>query len=226
MPSSITVAFPLPKLSAIPSPMTVNATNICCTRGVRQVLQDVCFNLTSGDCLILRGPNGVGKSTLLRVLAGLSQPAAGTLELDHDNVAYSGHLDAVKFQLTVAENLSFWAGVYGTHMTDKVIEDFGLGTLKDRLAANLSAGQKRRLGLARMTLSGRKIWLMDEPTTSLDAEHTALIASSISAHCATGGIAILSTHLDLDIPTARTLDLAQFIPTKNTDTSIFLEGAF
>ena len=91
--------------------MTVNVTNICCTRGVRQVLQGVCFSLASGDCLILRGPNGVGKSTLLRVLAGLSQPATGALDLDYDDVAYSGHLDAVKFQLTVAENLTFWAGV-------------------------------------------------------------------------------------------------------------------
>lgn len=206
--------------------MTVKATNISCTRGLRQVLAGVAFDLEPSDCLILRGPNGVGKSTLLRVLAGLGQPATGTLDMNPDDIAYSGHLDAVKFQLTVAENLSFWAGVYGTDITDQVINDFGLHPLKDRLAANLSAGQKRRLGLARMTLSGRNIWLMDEPTTSLDAEHTALIAHSISAHCAAGGIAILSTHLELDIPTARTLDLAQFIPTETTDTSIFLEGSF
>jgi len=206
--------------------MTVKASKICCTRGVRQVLQDVTFSLSSGDCLILRGPNGVGKSTLLRVLAGLSQPTTGRLDLNPDDVAYSGHLDAVKFQLTVAENLSFWAGVYGTITTQEVIENFGLSPLKDRLAANLSAGQKRRLGLARMALSGRKIWLMDEPTTSLDAQHTALIATSISAHCVEGGIAILSTHLDLDIPTAKTLDLAQFAPARTTDTSVFLQGSF
>ena len=206
--------------------MTVKASKICCTRGVRQVLQDVTFSLSSGDCLILRGPNGVGKSTLLRVLAGLSQPTTGRLDLNPDYVAYSGHLDAVKFQLTVAENLSFWAGVYGTITTQEVIENFGLSPLKDRLAANLSAGQKRRLGLARMALSGRKIWLMDEPTTSLDAQHTALIATSISAHCVEGGIAILSTHLDLDIPTAKTLDLAQFAPARTTDTSVFLQGSF
>lgn len=206
--------------------MTIKATNICCSRGPRQVLQDVCFSLTSGDCMILRGPNGVGKSTLLRVLAGLSQQSSGTLELDHEEIAYSGHLDAVKFQLTVAENLSFWAGVYGTDTTAQVIAHFGLNDLADRYAANLSAGQKRRLGLARMTLSDRKIWLMDEPTTSLDAEHTGLIAQSISDHCAAGGIAVLSTHLDLDIPSAKTLDLVQFIPAKDTNTSVFLQGSF
>lgn len=206
--------------------MTINATNICCTRGARQVLQDVSFSLSAKDCLILRGPNGVGKSTLLRVLAGLGQPASGTLELDHDDVAYSGHLDAVKFQLTVAENLSFWAGVYGTDTAAAVIDRFGLNQLADRPAANLSAGQKRRLGLARLTLSNRKIWLMDEPTTSLDAEHTQLIARSISEHCGQGGIAVLSTHLDLDIPTAKTLDLTRFVPTKQNDTSIFLEGSY
>jgi len=176
--------------------------------------------------MILRGPNGVGKSTLLRVLAGLSQQSSGTLELDHEEIAYSGHLDAVKFQLTVAENLSFWAGVYGTDTTAQVIAHFGLNDLADRYAANLSAGQKRRLGLARMTLSDRKIWLMDEPTTSLDAEHTGLIAQSISDHCAAGGIAVLSTHLDLDIPSAKTLDLVQFIPAKDTNTSVFLQGSF
>ncbi|MBL4749373.1 MAG: heme ABC exporter ATP-binding protein CcmA [Amylibacter sp.] len=206
--------------------MTVTVTDISCTRGLRQVLQGVSFNLAPGDSLILRGPNGVGKSTLLRVLAGLGPVAGGTLDLNPDDVAYSGHLDAVKFQLTVQENLAFWAGVYDTDQTIEVIARFDLTKLKDRLAGSLSAGQKRRLGLARMVLSGRKIWLMDEPTTSLDAHHTALIAQSISAHCAGGGIAILSTHLDLDIPTARTLDLAQFIPTKTTDTSIFLQGSF
>ncbi len=205
--------------------MKINAINIGCTRGPRQVLQGVSFSLSSGDCLILRGPNGAGKSTLLRVLAGLGPASEGKLEMNPDDVAYSGHLDAVKLQLSVAENLAFWAGVYGTDKTAKVIETFDLTQLADRPAATLSAGQKRRLGLARMTLSGRTVWLMDEPTTSLDAHHTGAIAHSITDHCAAGGIAILSSHLELDIAQAQILDLGQFAPTK-ANTSPFLEGSY
>lgn len=211
---------------AMPMRMTITVSHICCTRGARQILQNVSFDLDTSDCLILRGPNGVGKSTLLRILAGLSNANSGTLNLDADQIAYSGHLDAVKLQLSVLENLEFWSGVYGSTDTASVITEFALEILADRPAATLSAGQKRRLGLARLTLSQRKIWLMDEPTTSLDAEHTALIANSIAQHCAKGGIAIISTHLDLDIPNAQTLDLTKFIPTRTTNTSPFLEGNY
>lgn len=206
--------------------MKITATNLSCMRGARQVLQNVCFDVSANECLILRGPNGVGKSTLLRVLAGLSESASGTHNIAYDNVAFSGHLDAVKLQLTVAENLQFWAGVYGTDKITETLTQFGLTQFATRPAANLSAGQKRRLGLARLTLSKRKIWLMDEPTTSLDTENTALIATSIRDHCVAGGIAILSTHLDLDIANAKTLDLTQFVPANATSTSPFLEGAF
>jgi heme exporter protein A len=145
---------------------------------------------------MLRGPNGVGKSTLLRVVAGLTLPAAGTLTIPLENVAFSGHLDAVKLQLTALENLKFWAGVYGSTALSETLAQFSLEQFANRPVANLSAGQKRRLGLARLTLSKRKIWVMDEPTTSLDAENTNLIANSIQDHCKAGGIAILSTHLD------------------------------
>jgi heme exporter protein A len=205
--------------------MQLDAQSISCTRGDVTVLSNVSFTLAPGACLILRGPNGIGKSTLLRVLAGLSQPSQGSVTINPDDMVYSGHLDAIKLQLTARENLDFWAGVYGIASTAHVIEHFDLGQFADRPVATLSAGQKRRVGLARLTLSGRKIWLMDEPTTSLDAEHRAKVAANITAHCADGGIAVLSTHLDLDIPNAQTLDLAQFVP-QETAASLFLEGDY
>lgn len=205
--------------------MKLAAQSISCTRGDTTVLSDVSFTLAPGDCLILRGPNGIGKSTLLRVLAGLSQPSHGSVSIDPDEMVYSGHLDAIKLQLTARENLDFWAGVYGISDTGHVIDHFDLGQFADRPVATLSAGQKRRVGLARLTLSGRGIWLMDEPTTSLDAEYRAKVAANITAHCAAGGIAVLSTHQDLNIPNAQILDLAQFVP-QETATSLFLEGNY
>lgn len=203
--------------------MTLAAKSLSCRRGDRMVLSDVAFSLNSGDCLILRGPNGIGKSTLLRVLAGLAPAAAGSIEVDADQIAYAGHLDGVKAQLSVGENLAFWAGVYGTGMADATLKHFGLLDMADRFAHNLSAGQKRRLGLARLHLSGRSVWLLDEPTVSLDAEHVALFEAAFADHCAQGGIAVISTHLDLKIPGARTLDLGQFKAKASVESNPFLE---
>lgn len=206
--------------------MKIEAKDLSCARGARQVLENVTFTVTSGNCLVLRGPNGIGKSTLLRGLAGLSSPAGGDLMINLDAVVYSGHLDAIKLQLSARENLEFWAGVYGTDKTADVIEQYDLSPFADRPVATLSAGQRRRVGLARLSLSGRKIWLMDEPTTSLDAKYRKKVTANIAEHCEAGGITVLSTHLDLDIPNAQTLDLAQFAPAESTTKSPFLEGSF
>ncbi len=206
--------------------MSFYVDKLCCVRGNTTILSDVSFELAEGDCLILRGPNGIGKSTLLNTLAGLAPEDTGTCSLDKDDIAYSGHLDAIKFQLTVSENLQFWAGVYGTNTVASVMQSFGLTEFADRPAGNLSAGQKRRVGLARLLVSNRSVWLMDEPTTSLDSEHTALITKMIDDHCQSGGIAVLSTHVNLDIQNARTLDLSQFKPEQSQSDDIFLEGSF
>lgn len=207
--------------------MNVRTTSLGCARNGRTILSGISFDLAAGTCLVLRGPNGIGKTTLLKMLAGLLPPHQGSLQIDASQTAYAGHLDAVKAQLTVAENLRFWAGVYGTGDIQAALKKLDLSALSDRPAHTLSAGQKRRLGLGRLLVSDRQIWLLDEPTASLDSQNTALVARVISDHCAAGGTAILSTHLDLPIRKALTLRLAKFVAQpQNAETDPFLEEAF
>ena len=175
------------------------ATNLDCYRGQTRILSGVSFTLDAGDCLILRGPNGSGKTTLLRTLAGLSPAPHSALSADAEDIAYAGHLDAVKPQLSVAENLAFWRGVYQSQTLD-TLELFTLTELSHRAAATLSAGQKRRLGLARLGVIGRKVLFLDEPTVSLDGFSVKLFARWLEdTHLAAGGIAVIATHVDLGI---------------------------
>ncbi|MBV7378468.1 heme ABC exporter ATP-binding protein CcmA [Maritimibacter dapengensis] len=171
-------------------------------RGGVPVLENLGFRLSSGQVLVLRGPNGSGKTTLLRTLAGLQPPLAGEISLPPEAIAYGAHADGLKGQLSVAENLAFWASVYGTRDIERALVDMNLVALRDRPAANLSAGQKRRLGLARLLVTGRPIWLLDEPTVSLDAASVALFADAVRAHVAAGGAALIATHIDLGLDAA------------------------
>jgi heme exporter protein A len=195
--------------------MGLAVSDLTCSRGGRPVLQGLGFELADGEMLVLRGPNGAGKSTLLRALAGLL-PAEGRVELDGrrldrdaraEIVGYAGHLDAVKPQLTVGENLGFWAGLFGGE-PGSALAAFGLAGIADRPAHLLSAGQKRRLGLARLLLAPRRLWLLDEPTVSLDAAAVAALLAALRAHAAAGGIAIVATHAPLDLPRSRELRLS------------------
>lgn len=187
--------------------MQVN--DLAVARGGVAVLEGVTFRLLPGRALVLRGPNGIGKTTLLRSLAGLQPALAGEVTVAAEAVAYAAHADGVKAVLTVAENLRFWAAAYGTHSVAQALAEMNLEALANRRAAHLSAGQKRRLGLARLLVTGRPIWLMDEPTVSLDAASVALFAGVVARHLASGGSALIASHIDLGLE-AEVLDLTPF----------------
>ena len=155
--------------------MTLTVSNLSVLRASRHLLSGVGFEVLSGQALILRGPNGLGKTTLLRTIAELQPVYEGQVDMPEDAAVYAGHLDGIKSTLTVRENLEFWASVFGTKTIDAAISAFDMGYLIDRPGGMLSAGQKRRLGLARLIVTGRPIWLLDEPTVSLD---TAAVAQA------------------------------------------------
>lgn len=206
--------------------MEFKVTDIGCRRGDLQVLAGVRFSLSPGQALILRGPNGSGKTTLLRTLAGLTPPQAGSISAPDEAIAYAGHADGLKSQLSVAENLQFWADIFGHPGIDAALEFFDLRPLANRPAQDLSAGQKRRLGLARLLVTGRPIWLLDEPTVSLDAANVAVFANMIDSHLQTGGIAVLATHIDLGLKSAQDLDISAFKATEADSNNPFLDEGF
>ncbi|MER5170191.1 heme ABC exporter ATP-binding protein CcmA [Thioclava sp. GXIMD2076] len=174
------------------------------------ILSGVSFTMDRGEALVLRGPNGIGKTTLLRTIAGLQPPLGGQMSLAAEAMAYAGHSDGLKSTLSVTENLTFWADIYATRRIDHALSLMNLEALADRAAHSLSAGQKRRLGLARLLVTGRPIWVLDEPTVSLDQASVALFAEAIRAHLVSGGAALMATHIDLGLPEARVLELAPF----------------
>ncbi|MGF1447462.1 MAG: heme ABC exporter ATP-binding protein CcmA [Pikeienuella sp.] len=192
--------------------MTLAIEQLIGARNGRPIFGPIDFTLAPGMAAALRGPNGAGKSTLLRVLAGFLRPAGGDVQLDGarlsqdrslfaEKIAYAGHLDAVKSALDVGDNLALWARLHGAQ-PDRVaaaLAQFGLSALAARPAAECSAGQRRRLGLARLALIDRPLWLLDEPTVSLDAVSVGWVADMVRAHCAAGGMALIATHADLGL---------------------------
>jgi heme exporter protein A len=188
--------------------MMLRVTDMAVARGGVPVLDGVSLALGPGEALVLRGPNGIGKTTLLRAVAGLQPALSGHVEAAPESLVYAGHADGIKAALTVMENLTFWAQVFGTKGISRALEAFRLGPLASRQAGALSAGQKRRLGLARLLVTGRPVWLLDEPTVSLDTEAVAMFAGAVRGHLAGGGAALIATHIDLGLDEARLLDLA------------------
>jgi heme exporter protein A len=195
------------------------ADKLTLERGGRELFRALSFRARAGDVIAVEGPNGAGKTSLLRLLAGFLPQASGTIALttaDGSEIMDSeerglfagwlGHQDGVKPQLTPTETLSFFARYYGASGDiGAALEDVGLARARDLPAQYLSAGQKKRLALARLKLSERPLWLLDEPLASLDAAGKALTAQFIREHCRAGGIAIAATHEPLGIDATRLL---------------------
>ena len=182
----------------------LQAVGLAAFRGEKLVFRDLDFTVPDGGALLLTGPNGSGKSTLLRVLAGLLRPAAGEVHWD-GSVAYVGHQDAVKPALTAAENLRFAAAV-GCGDVASALTAVGLDALADLPARMLSAGQRRRLALARLLLTRAMLWLLDEPTLGLDSASVERFGGVLARHREHGGIVVAATHLPL--PMDGTAELA------------------
>ena len=188
----------------------LHVVGLGCARGGAAVLNNVSFDLAAGQALVMRGPNGIGKTTLLRTLAGLQPPITGDVVMPEEAAAYASHADGIKTALTVTENLAFWAEVYGMPLDLAVLDSFDLAALRNRQGGTLSAGQKRRLGLARLAVIGRKILFLDEPTVSLDTGSVMMFARWLQDdHLAQGGIAVIATHIDMGLD-APVLDLTPF----------------
>lgn len=178
-------------------------------RGERLVLRGVDLAVPAGGALLLLGANGSGKSTLLRVLAGLKRPDAGRItwndgDLEDAQIAYLGHLDGIKLGLTTAENLRFSAG---RRDLGPALETMDLAPLRDLPARMLSAGQRRRLALARLAFAPTGLWLLDEPTLGLDAASVVRLGTLLAAHRHAGGVVVTATHLPLPLPGAAELRL-------------------
>ena len=207
---------------------TFSGDGLACVRSNRIVFSGLGFSVSSGQALILSGPNGSGKSSLLRLMARITKPAAGRIiwnetDIEEDpetffaDMHYVGHRDAVKPVLTVSENLLFHATVRkGSANIDSALETVGLSALAGMPARMLSAGQTRRLALARILASPATIWLLDEPTIALDPPSVERLIAAIAKHRAANGIVVASTNAPLGIDDAENIDISDFVSGEKT----------
>jgi heme exporter protein A len=186
--------------------MRLTGTDLTAIRGFKTIFTDLSFALEREGFLVVTGPNGVGKSTFLRIVAGLAPPASGKVRLEPESedgyahrIHYLGHLDGLKPTLTVEQNLDFWRRFWGTGDVFAALERLGIDHLAHLPVAVLSAGQKRRTAMARLLLAERPVWLLDEPLTALDSAAEEVFAGLLSDHLRAGGLAIAATHRTLPV---------------------------
>ena len=199
--------------------MQLTGNNLTCVRGGREVFAGLNFSLAGGEALVVTGRNGAGKSSLLRVIAGLVRLAGGALELTGgeadasigEQAHYVGHQDAVKPSLTVGENLKFWARYLGDVdlPVDLALEAVDLAGLVNLPAAYLSAGQRRRLSIARLVAVPRPLWLLDEPTSALDVPSQGRLAELMRSHLASGGMIVAAAHGPIGLERPRELQMGR-----------------
>jgi heme exporter protein A len=193
--------------------MSLQAIALSCSRDDRLLFEGLNFELTPGRVLLLEGRNGSGKTSLLRILCGFREADAGQVLWCGDSIkdgqyyadmAYVGHLDGIKKELTVLENLtiSLALGRPGLYSIEQALAQVRLSGYDDALVQSLSAGQKRRLSLARLLITRNHLWILDEPFTSLDKEGIALIETLMTEHCMNGGMIVLTSHHDIDLHSA------------------------
>lgn len=197
--------------------MHISASNLACVRGDREVFSNINFRVASGQALAVLGPNGAGKSSLLRMVAGLVRMTSGRVALDGgdpeltipEQAHYLAHQDALKPSLSVAENLAFWARYLGTGelAVAQALDAVGLAPIGDLPAGYLSAGQRRRLSIARLVAVRRPIWLLDEPASALDQAAQARLVELMRGHLAGGGLILAATHAPLGLDGVQELHL-------------------
>lgn len=205
--------------------MRLVAEGLSARRGEDLIFQDISFEIASGEALVVKGPNGSGKSTLLRVLAGLLPAEKGTTKLLaaaqpverlSEAAHYLGHRNAMKRELTVEENLAFWKAFLGDFAggtgasVDEAAESVGLGGILHLPFGYLSAGQQRRMAMAKLLVAWRPVWILDEPTAALDAAAEAMFAGLVTAHLSRSGIAIAATHQPLGLEGVKELRMTGF----------------
>jgi len=210
----------MPAVAAQPAAV-FSGSDLACRRGERLIFAGLAFALGPGSTLVLTGPNGSGKSSLLRLMAGLAAAAAGAIAwggvpigddpaAHRERLHFIGHQDAVKGVLSVGESLAFWAGMRGGGDAAAALRHFRLAELAAWPCRLLSAGQRRRLALARLVANPAPLWLLDEPTTGLDSGAIDDLLVALAAHRADGGRVVLSTHAPIPIEGAVTLKLDEF----------------
>ena len=192
--------------------MSLEGRALACSRGPVTLFRDVSFRVDRGEWVAVRGPNGSGKTTLLRCVAGLTRLDSGEVKRE-GNIAYAGHLAGIKDDLSAEENLrgalALAGAVASASQARAALEEVGLAKRRALPARRLSAGQRRRIGLARLMLDPAPIWILDEPLTALDDDGQALFARTLSRHVDRGGLALVATHHDLAFAPARVVRLGE-----------------